>query len=205
MKVKDIVKLLAILFVAAWFGCSTAGPKKTEPSTPEPAVSPPRLDLPADSTIYRALSVIEEFGRQDQQHISYQEYRKRTGGKSDNVSSWSPDWFYDAYVLEMNEKGYWATVTFYTARDAVKRDERINRLMEGVPVNAIDMKLKFPGGENYLLSDTEADGVLDFVRKMDPHSGRTDDRQTLEQLEQLQKKYSWILGIIKRSYRRTGK
>ncbi len=202
MKVKKIVRALAVLFIAVWFGCSAAGPKKTEPLTTGPLIQPPKLNLPADATMYQALAVIEHYGRQSQQHILYREYQKRTGGKSGSISSWSPDWFYDSYVLDLNEKGYWATVTYGTARDARDRDERIERLMQGVPVDVIDMRLKFPSGETYLLGDSEADGVLDFARKAGQKPNTAMNDQNLERLKQLQEKYAWILALIKRNFRK---
>jgi hypothetical protein len=205
MKVKKIVRALAVLLIAVWVGCSTAGPKKTEPLTTGPSIQPPKLDLPADITMYRALAVIEHYGRQSQQHILYREYQQRTGGKGGDVSSWSPDWFYDSYVLDLNEQGYWATVTYSTARDARDRDERIDRLMQGVPVDVIDMRLKFPSGDTYLLGDSEADGVLDFARKAGQKPDTAPNSQDLERLKWLQEKYAWILGVIKRNYRKINK
>ncbi len=197
---KNLIRILFIMItfslILAYVGCAPKAPK-TEPEVTEPAEIPQKLDLPKDKTMYKAYWVLAKYGRRTQRHMSYERYKKNTGG--DPTAPWSPDWFYDSFEIPMNEKGHWITVNFHTARGAIK-DARIRKLMENVAQNSIDIRLQLPNGRKYLLTDTEADGVLDFAAPVTRRKPQKELKVDFELLKQMQKKYTWILGLIKKSY-----
>lgn len=200
---KRLLPVFAILSLILYAGCALKAPKK-EPESQKPVAEfPMKLDLPKDVQMYKAFQVLEHYGRQIQSHISYTQYKKNTS--SGGLSSWSPDWFYDSYQVPLNEKGYWMTVTYHTAAAAVRRDQRIEKLMENVPHQSIDVKLRTPQGEQYILTDAEADGVLDFAAPDTPKISEKEVKVDFPLLQKMQAKYTWILSIIKRSYPSTQK
>jgi hypothetical protein len=72
--------------------------------------------------------------------------------------------------------------------------------MKGFPREVIDVIIKTPDEKTYLLSDSDADGVLDFTARADER-GKVRTAGDLSLLKNMQVKYQWILGIIKRHYR----
>lgn len=192
MKMFRLTGFWLVLILLA--GC--AGKKTdTEPST---LTDVPMLNIAPDPGMYKALQVIKRFGNKTMDHLSYAEFKKRKAIMQN--TTFNPDVFYDQYVLDLNEKNYWITVTFRTATWSRKRDSRIRDLMQSFPENAIDVLLKTPAKKIFLLSDNNGDGVLDFARTgvKQHHQGPTVD---IELLKAMQQKYSWILGIIKRHYK----
>ena len=188
-----------VVYLAAALGCGggTQEPK-TEPQVipKEPTIEELRKPVAKDATIYKAVQVLKKFGRLSKKYMSYEKYQKLTGGQ--DAAALDPDWFYDSYVLDLNEKGYWATVTFGTAKRAVERDPRIQKLMTDLPGKSIFMKLTTPSGRAFLLSDAEADGILDFVKGAEE---KTVKKINIELLDKMQEKYSWIISIVKRNYK----
>ena len=198
-----LMPVSVLLSLILYAGCALKAPRK-EPD-PQKTIDefPMKLDLPKDGRMYQAFQVLEHYGRKTQSHMSYARYKKSTS--SGGLSSWSPDWFYDSYQVPLNEKGHWITVTYHTASAAVRRDQRIEKLMENVPHHSIDVKLRTPKGESYILTDTEADGVLDFVApETEKKSGKA-VKVDFPLLQKMQVKYTWILSIIKKSYNSTKK
>jgi len=179
-------------------GCGGPGQKpQTEPPpvVKEPTIEELRKPVAKDPSIYKAVDVLKKSGRLSKKYISYEKYRELTGGQA---AALDPDWFYDSYVLDLNEKGYWATVTFGTAETAVARDPRIEKLMADLPGKSIFMKLKTPSGRTFLLSDAEADGILDFAKDEKDKDTKID----IQLLDRMQEKYTWIIGIVKKYYKR---
>ncbi len=198
---KGILTFLVFLGLIATISC---GPKTpvTEPPPAEPGPSPLQVwqqDIPKDATVYQALKVLESYGRQSKKSISYNEYKKNTSGGT--LASWSPEWFYDAYTLDLNEKGNWVTVTWSTAKFAGKNDNRIAQLMKDAPSDVIDLQVKVPSGATYLLGDSDADGILDFAMDKKNMTEAAGKQANIQLLDQMQKKYAWILSIIKRNYK----
>jgi len=192
MKMFRLTGFCLVLILLA--GC--AGKKAdTEPST---MIDVPKLNIAPDPGMYKALQVIKRFGNKTIDHLNYAEFKKREATAQN--TTFNPDVFYDQYVLDLNEKNYWITVTFQTATRARRRDSRIRDLMQDFPENAIDVLLKTPANKIFLLSDSNGDGVLDFARPEGKqlNKGLTVD---IELLKAMQQKYGWILGIIKRHYK----
>ena len=193
MKMFRLTGFWLVLILLA--GC--AGKKAdTEPSI---MTDVPKLNIAPDPGMYKALQVIKRFGNKTMDHLSYAEFKKREATVQN--ATFNPDVFYDQYVLDLNEKNYWITVTFRTATRSRRRDSRIRDLLQNFPENAIDMLLKTPANKIFLLSDSNGDGVLDFARPegKQHNQGLTVD---IELLKAMQQKYGWILGIIKRHYKR---
>jgi hypothetical protein len=201
---KVIIRVLVIISIlgllAAGFGC---GPKKdiqTEPQVEvpkEPSIEELRKPVAKDPGIYKAIHVIKEVGEFQKQYISYEKYLELTSGKSGVILD--PDWFYDSYILNFNEKGYWATVTFGTAKRAIERDPRIEKLMTDLPENSITVKLKTPSGRTYLFTDAEADGIVDFAKDA---SQKNVTKIDIQLLDQMQEKYTWLMNIVKKHYKK---
>lgn len=183
-----------MLIVILLAGC--AGKKAdTEPS---PVIDIPKLNIPPDPGIYKVLKVIRVFGKKSLNHLTFTEFKKRE--TTDRNATFNPDLFYDQYILDLNEKDYWVTLTMRTSVRSKRTDSRIRKLMQPFPENAIDLVLKTPADKTYLLSDSNADGVLDFAA---PEGRQSDKKLTIDikLLRIMQRKYSWILGIIKRHYK----
>ena len=172
--------------------------RKAETVPPEPVVDVPKLNVPPDPGIYKVLTVIRRFGKKTVTHMSYSDYVKGEASAPD--AAFNPDTFYDRYLLDLNEKNYWVTLTLRTAVRAKRNDSRIRKLMEHFPENAIDAILKTPAEKTFLLSDSNADGVLDFAA---PEGKNSDQGLAVDirLLRSMQRTYSWILGIIKRHYK----
>ncbi|MCK4766633.1 MAG: hypothetical protein KAW12_30855 [Candidatus Aminicenantes bacterium] len=198
---KRFIPALVLLILVIYVGCAPRAPKR-EPKVVEPVVeAPPKLNVPKDGQMYKVFWVLKRFGRKIRSSISYGQYKKSTAAQG--LSSWSPEWFYDSFQVPLNEKGHWMTVIYRTATAAVKKDRRIRELMENAPHHAIDVKLQFPNGARYLLTDTEADGVLDFAAP-DKKKVRKDFKVDFPLLQKMQKRYAWILSIIKKSFKPRG-
>jgi hypothetical protein len=198
---KVFTRILVISFVVlalAATGCGPAKEVKTEPTTlpepkPEPTIEELRQPVEKDATIYKAYKVIEKFGFLKKKAISFNKYAKLKAGGG----AMDPDWFYDSHVLEINDKGYWMTFTLGTSKRAKDTDERIEQLMAGLPDNSIHLKMKTPSGKTYLLIDSQADGILDFVKDARAKStGKVD----IKLLDQMQEKYTWALRLVKKHY-----
>lgn len=183
-----------MLIVILLAGC--AGKKAdTEPSS---VVDIPKLNIPPDPGIYKALNVIRKFGKKIVRHQSFAEYKKQE--TADRNATFNPDLFYDRYILDLNEKDYWVTLTLRTSARSKRSDSRIRKLMQSFPENAIDLVLKTPAQKTFLLSDSDADGVLDFVA---PEGKQPDPglKVDVKLLRTMQHKYGWILRIIKRHFK----
>lgn len=193
---------MMMVYLLAAFGCGGAAKKvETEPQPVEPprelSIEELRKPVAKDDTIYKAVEVLQKFGRLTKKYMSYEKYRSTVGAQASGAID--PDWFYDSYVLDMNEDGYWAAVTFGTAKKAKENDTRLRDLMENLPGQSIFIKLKTPSGKTYLLSDAEADGVLDFAKD----TGETGSAKIdIQLLDQMQEKYTWLIGIIKKYYKK---
>ena len=131
--------------------------------------------------------------------MSYEKYKKLTKGQVGGAID--PDWFYDSYNLNLNEEKHFMSVTFGTSKRAKDRDDRIEKVMEGLPDNSITVKLQTPRGNTYLLTDADADGVLDFAADAKNKNPRVD----IKLLDTMQKKYTWIVKIMKRNYKKIKK
>lgn len=193
-----IVCMLVLLIVIS--GCAGPGKKvETEPQVvpaAEPSIEELRKPVAKDPAIYKARKVIKEYGIFKKKYISYKKYRELT--KGGGPGALDPDWFYDSYDLNLKEKGHWITVTYGTSKKAKERDPRIQELMAGLPESAITVKLKTPSGRSYLLSDAEADGILDFAKDADK---KTTGKIDIQLLDKMQEKYTWIIGLIKKHYK----
>ena len=198
--IKTSAIIVILIYLAVAFGCGGTQTKPvTEPEVvvpKEPTIEELRKPVDKDPSIYKAVEVLKKYGRLTKEHISYDKYLELTGGQAAAID---PDWFYDSYVLDLNENGYWATVTFGTSKRAIERDRRIEKIMTDLPGTSIFMKLKTPSGRTYLLSDSEADGILDFVKDERDKSATTVD---VKLLDTMQEKYTWIIGIIKKHYKK---
>lgn len=195
---KTFTILSLLFFLAALFACGPAKKPQTEPPVAkQPSIEELRQPVAKDLTIYKALHVIKTMGRFTQKYMKYEQYQKQTQGL--DSATLVPDWFYDSYVLDMNENDYWANVTFGTAKRAIKRDPRIEKIMAQLPDQSITVKLKTPSGKTYLLTDAEADGILDYVQDTRKKPSKNIDIQLLDRM---QKKYTWIISLIKKYYKK---
>ncbi|HLP60871.1 MAG TPA: hypothetical protein VK186_18665 [Candidatus Deferrimicrobium sp.] len=202
---KLMVKTLAIVFVMVYLltasGCGGAGKVETEPQPvepKEPSIEELRKPVAKDPSIYKVLEVLQKFGRLTKKYMSYEKYRATAGAGAQGAGAIDPDWFYDSYNLDMNENGYWANVTLGTAKKAKDKDSRIRELMSNLPEQSILVKLKTPAGKTYILSDAEADGILDFAKEA---TEVTSTKIDIQLLDQMQEKYTWLNGIIKKYYK----
>jgi hypothetical protein len=189
--------VIGLMFIT---GCGPSEIAKTEPQvvTPkEPGIEELRKPVSKDTTIYKALEVIKEYGRKSKEYISYEKYQQLTKGQAG--AALDPDWFYDSYKLNLNEKDHWIIVTFGTAKRAMARDPRIEKIIADLPEKSISVELKMPSGRKFRLSDAEADGVLDFAKDANKKKVTKVDVQLLDKM---QEKYTWILGLIKKHYKK---
>jgi hypothetical protein len=191
-----------MVYLLAAFGCGGAAKKaETEPQPVEPlkelSIEELRKPVAKDDTIYKAVEVLQKFGRLTKKYMSYEKYKAAAGAQASGAID--PDWFYDSYLLDMNENGYWANVTFGTAQKAKDNDPRLRDLMENLPGQSISMRLKTPSGKSYILSDAEADGILDYAKEAG-EAGST--KIDIQLLDRMQEKYTWIIGIIKKYYKK---
>lgn len=170
---------------------------QVEPVPTEPSIEELRKPVAKDPSIYKALTVIKEYGKYFKKYMPYEKFQEQTQGQSDIMID--PDWFYDSYKLNMNEKNYWMVVIFGTAKRAIERDSRIEKLLNDLPSQSITVELETPSGKKYILNDAEADGILDFVKNAkDKKVSKVD----VKLLDHMQEKYTWILGLIKKHYKK---
>ena len=203
---KRITLSILVIYAVFSIACgpsSTANPK-TEPTQVKPTVEPPpieelRIQVPKDPAMYQAVAVIKEYGKLKKKYMSYKQYLKLTKGQVGGAID--PDWFYDSYYLNLNENKHFISVTFGTSKRAKDRDDRIEKVMEGLPNNSITVKVQTPRGNIYLLTDAEADGVLDFAANAKNKHPKID----IKLLDRMQKKYTWIVKLIKRNYKKLKK
>ena len=203
MTLKTLAIVSIIIDLMFVFGCGPGEKVQTEPQvvTPkEPTIEELRKPVSKDATIYKALEVIKEYGKLSKEYISYEKFQGLTKGQA--AAALDPDWFYDSYKLNMNEEDHWILVIFGTAQRAMARDPRIGKIMTDLPGKSITVELKMPSGKKYLLSDAEADGILDFAK--DANEKKT-ARVDIQLLDQMQEKYTWILGLIKKHYKKINK
>jgi len=194
LKTLAIVSIsISLMFI---IGCGPKGKAQTEPQV-EPGIEELRKPVAKDTTIYKALEVIKEYGRKSKDYISYEKYQKLIKGQAN--AALDPDWFYDTYKLDMNENDHWILVVFGTAKRAMARDPRIEKIMADLPAKSITVELKMPSGKKYLLSDADADGILDFAKD---DNEKTTTKVDVQLLDKMQEKYTWILGLIKKHYKR---
>lgn len=188
--------MILFLLVVVITGSCAGKKATTEPASGEPVPQPLRLDIAADPGMYKTVKVIKNFGKRTKKHLSYAKFQK-----TEKSAVFDPDVFYDHYVLDLNEKNHWITMTFRSATRAIDKDPRIEKLMENLPRKVIDVQLKTPQGKTFLLSDTNADGVLDFASPAGQKK-KTGSTADLKLLKNMQVKYRWILGIIKKYYKK---
>ncbi len=198
----NIVIALSILFyISAATGCGPSGSQvktgPTEIKPAEPSVEELRKPVAKDPTIYKAGVVIKDYGRLKKKHITYEKYLQLTNGQAN--AAMDPDWFYDSYVLDLKEKNHYINVTFGTSAKAVANDPRIKKVMEGLPEKSINIKLKTPAGRTYLLTDADTDGVLDYAVDQ---AVKKPAKVDIQLLDKMQEKYTWILGLIKKHYKK---
>lgn len=192
-----------VAFLAIAMNCGPSGQAPvTEPVQPvvepkEPTIEDLRKPVAKDPEMYKALNVLRELGRHDKKYISYEKFQELTKGQPG--AAVNPDWFYDNYVVDINEEGYWINVLYGTSQRAMEKDPRIQKVMADLPANSITVVLKTPGGKSYLLNDAQGDGVLDFVKD----SAKPTDpsvKVDIKLLDQMQEKYTWVIGLIKKHY-----
>ena len=202
MPLKKLTIVIAITAILALIACGPSQQKvETEPQVApvphEPTIEELRKPVAKDLTIYKALEVIKEYGNFYKKYMPYEKYQQMT--QAQEGAAVDPDWFYDSYKLNMNEDNHWMIVTFGTAKRAFERDPRIEKLMTDLPGKSITVELKMPSGKTYLLNDAEADGILDFAKDIkDKNVTKVD----IPLLDQMQEKYTWIIGLIKKHYKK---
>lgn len=206
MKTKLSLKWLSLICLAAFIiilaNCGGTAPQvQTEPPKPEPPKEPTiealRKPVAEDPNMYQAVDVITNFGRLTKNYMSYEKFQQ-TAGAQGGVGAIDPDLFYDSYELPLNEKGYYATITFGTATRAIERDPRIEQMMKDLPEKSIFLKLQAPSGRTFILSDANADGILDFAKD----ERQKDIKIDVKLLDQMQEKYTWIMGLVKKHYKK---
>ncbi|MGE5344262.1 MAG: hypothetical protein ACM3SY_22575 [Candidatus Omnitrophota bacterium] len=209
MKLKSIIKLVAVVMITGYsvlflINCGGSKVETKPPVTPVPEITPKeptiedlRKPVSKDPAMYKADEVIRSYGRLKKKAINFEKYLQLTGNQTG--APIDPDWFYDTYTLEMNENGYYATVTLGTAKRAKEKDARIAPVMENLPERSITVSLLTPSKKRYTLLDAEADGILDFVKEANDQSGKKMD---VALLDSMQEKYTWLMGIIKKNYKK---
>lgn len=199
---KVLISFATLVIALNLVNCGGSKKPATEPTPapkPEaPAIESYRPNVPKDPNIYKAFKVIKHYGKLSKRYTPYSKIK--SAGGSGTVQAMGSDMFYDTYSLPMNEKNYWVTVNYNTAERAIENDTRIKQEMKNIPVNNIDMVVKTPKGRKYVISDTEADGILDFAAPAGkPVKMSAEQKKSL--LDRMQRKYSWFLRLIKKNYR----
>jgi hypothetical protein len=201
MSLRILTVVIVIVGVLAIIACGPAKKIETEPQVvpvpPEPTIEELRKPVAKDPAIYKALEVIKGYGNFYKKYMPYEKYQQMTKGQEGGALD--PDWFYDSYKLNLNENNHWMTVIFGTAKRAITRDPRIEKIMADLPGKSITVKLKMPSRKTYLLNDAEADGILDFAKDSKEKNVTKVD---IELLDQMQEKYTWIIGLIKKHYKK---
>lgn len=196
---KVIFYTFAAIFILLIINCGPTSRPDTEPAPLEGKVeTKPVLNVPEDTQIYKAYKVIADYGRLTRKHRSFRDFL-RVSKKGGN-SAFDPAWFYDSYVLSLFEENHKIKIMFNSAKRAIYKDQRVEEKMSGLPAQVIDIHLKLPGGRTYLLSDSDGDGVLDFA--LPAGQKPTPGKANLPLLQKMQKKYRWIISILKKSYKR---
>jgi hypothetical protein len=200
MMQKVLIITAVLISLVTGFGCGPSAQKpKTEPvkpAEPVPDIEALRKPVAKDPGMYKITNVIKEYGQFKKKYMSYEKYQKLTGGQAN--AALDPDWFYDSYHLNMKEKGYYITVTWGSSKRAKDRDPRIEKIMAGLPNQAITIKLDTPKGNSYVLSDAECDGILDYAANAKIKNPKID----IKLLDAMQEKYTWIIGILKTHYKK---
>jgi len=194
---------LCLAFSVTAFNCGPAGqeikttpePAKVEPK--EPAIEDLRKPVAVDTDMFKAVKVLIEFGKHAKKHITYEKFQELTGGQPD--AAVNPDWFYDNYVIDINEDNYWVNVICQSSTKATENDPRIKKVMGDLPSASITVTLTTPKGKKYLLNDSQADGILDFAKEADKE---TDMKIDIKLLDTMQEKYTWVLNLIKKHYKK---
>lgn len=195
-----------MVFVVTAVNCGPSGQEiKTEPAATtvepvKPSIEDLRKPVSKDPNMFKAVKVLKHFGRHAKKHITYKKFQELTGGQPN--ATVNPDWFYDNFVIDLNEKGYWVNVICQTSKKAMERDPRIEKVMRDLPSDSITINLKTPKGKKYLLNDSQADGILDFVKEA---GKKTDMNIDIKLLDRMQEKYTWIMGLIKKHYHKLKK
>jgi hypothetical protein len=178
--------------------CSGSKPVRTEPeaknkTNAEETSHPILLNTKKDKTMYKVYRVIKHFGKLKVEHIPVKNLNIQSG------SAVNPDAFYDVYELDVDEKGYWFRILFKNADRAIRRSRKVKQMMAGLPVYVLDIRLKTPAKKLYMLSDADADGILDFAAPLDKNRKKLDI--DIKLLQNMQEKYRMILRIIKKYYK----
>lgn len=199
--IRVTVYVVLVIYLVLAIGCG--GAKAPEPvlePTPPPPVKEPTVEdlrkpVAKDPDMFKVVKVMQRYGRLRKKAITFEKYSSLAGGQGGGAIN--PDWFCDTYILEMNENNYWVTFTLSTAKAAKMKDNRIQQVMSGLPEESISLTLKNPEGKRYILSDAEADGVLDYAAPANQATVKVD----IPLLDKMQEKYTWLLGIVKDSYK----
>lgn len=200
---KNLLIITAVLF--AFIIATGCGPSAQKPVTepPKPEVKEPVPDIEAlrkpvakDPHMYKITKVIKQYGQLKKKYMSYEKYQKLTGGKAN--AALDPDWFYDSYFLNMKENNHYITVTWGSAKRAIERDPRIEKVLADLPAQSITIKMDTPKGNTYLMTDAQCDGVLDYAANAKSKSTKID----IKLLDQMQEKYTWIISILKKHFKK---
>lgn len=196
-----IIACVLVIVSAAFNGCSSKpSAPQTEPQViqpKEPSIEELRKPVSKDPYTLNAMDIVVKKGKLKKKSISYQKYQQLTN--NDTSGAVNPDWFYDTYEITFPEEKHWITVIFGTAKKAKTNDKRIGEVMTDLPENSITITLELPSGKKYLLVDSEADGILDFTKEANqPTSTKVD----IPLLDRMQEKYSWVLGVLKKYYKK---
>lgn len=188
----------ALIVLASFMNCSVPRPVKTEPDAGnktkiEETSHPILQNIQKDKTIYKVYRVIEHFGKLKETHIPVKNISLQSG------QTLNPDVFYDVYELDVDEKGYWFRIMLKTAKRAIEKSDKVKKMMAGLPVYVLDIRLKTPAKKLYMLSDAEADGILDFAAPLDEN--RKQLKIDVNLLRNMQNKYGMILRILKNHYK----
>jgi hypothetical protein len=199
--IKISIWVALVVYLAFCAGCGAPAQKPTvEPTPPpppkvEPTIEDLRKHVDKDPDMFKAIKVIEKYGVLRKKAITFEKYVELTKGQSGGALN--PDWFSDSYTLEVNENKHWVTFTLGTAKRVREKDARIQQVMAGLPEESISLKMQTPDGKKYILSDAEADGVLDYAAPVGQKTLKVD----IPLLDNMQEKYTWLLGIVKQNYR----
>jgi len=192
-----LIIFISFLFVVACGPSSSPAPK-TEPEITQiqtpPAVEDLRKPVAKDANMFKVIKVIKEYGVFKKKYMSFEKYHQLTNGGTSGALD--PDWFYDSYSFNMNEKNHFITITFGTSKRAKDRDDRIEKVMADLPENSISVRMKTPRDHTYLLTDAEADGILDYAVDEKNKGAGVD----IKLLDAMQEKYSWIVSEVKKYY-----
>jgi len=205
--VKIIIRTLmltaVLIYIVLSLGCSSQAEKPSvEPPPPpppvkaEPTIEDLRKHVDKDPEMFKVFRAIEKYGTFKKKYMTYEKFKELTGDQTGGAIN--PDWFYDSYSMPISENKHWVTLTFGTSNRAKAKDPRIQQVLTGLPENSITIKMQTPDGKKYLLSDAEADGILDYAAL----EGQKTPKIDIPMLDAMQVKYTWLLGILKGSYKK---